>query len=881
MTYKGSQTQALDAARLWHAAGCSAWPPMQDGTKRPMGEWKQFMSRRPTLEELEAKYRRGTLSMDDESGFNVKREITGVGLITGEISGNLEMLELEGEATNSGAIDAILWEAQARGVDWLWHLLVYEGYSEWTPSGGLHMLYRVDGGAVPGNTKIARRPATDEELAVNPRDRIKTLSETRGEGGYVVVAPSGGTVHPSGEPWSIAVGRSGKVPTIGWDDRCLLHEAIKAALDQMPAQEEWKPGNTLPARTLDATRPGDDFQLRATWEEILTPHGWHVHHRTNVETFWTRPGKDRKDGWSATTGFSGDGTSDRLYVWSSSTVFDTERPYNKFSAYALLEHGGDFGAAARTLGARGYGDQSVRMASREAIPLEHVGNPDPTAPAGPNPAPPAQQTIATGWNWQKHVIAPQIFRRFSYTSRGAGDMFADAFHELFKFQAEEKLWWFFDGKLWRPDRKERHEQAGKILLTQARMEAERRIATEEPGGEELRKFVNRLENATAPSASRWGRQDPRVAIDACDFDPERHWVAVGNGMLHLKTREFAPHDPKFMATKMLAADFLPDASAPRWSRFLEEVLPDPKTRDYVQRAAGHALLGDAEQRALFLLHGDSGSGKSQFVKVLELIFGDYAETAAAATFSASSRGQSLTNDLNDLRGKRFVSLSETDQDERMNEALLKRITGGDTAKSRGLYKENSKWRVEFSLWMATNYLPRINSDDNAIWRRLKPIHFPNVISRSGTEEKRLGEKMFEQEAAGILNWLLEGVDKYLTHELEDTLEITTAVETYRAEVDDVTQFVKEATADGSVRQGTEEKLPVRQGHQIYVEWCKRNNIRHWLGERRFAHRMEAAGFMRRETKDGTAFAGIGPGARGMLGTMNFAQSHNDWVRLRQ
>lgn len=625
----------------------------------------------------------------------------------------------------------------------------------------------------------------------------------------------------------------------------------------------------------DGERPGDEFNRTADWYDILLPKGWQWVRRMGDTWYLRRPGK-MSGGHSATLRVS----TDRLYVFSEEAQpFEPFKLYDKFSAYVLLEHGGDFGAAARELGRRGYGDQSVRVASGKAVPMEHVGDPDAAQTLGPNVEAAQTRPVASPRNWQHETIAPHIFRSYPYTSRGAGDMFADAFHELFKFHAEEKLWWFFDGRLWRPDRKERHEQAGKILLTQARREAERRIAAEEKGGEELQKFVNRMENAVAPSASRWGRQDPRVAVDSADFDPQRHWVAVGNGMLHLKTREFEAHDPKFMATKMLAADFVPDATAARWQRFLEEVLPDPDVRDYVQRAAGHALLGDAEQRALFLLHGESGSGKSQFIKVLELLFGDYAETAAAATFSASSRGQSLTNDLNDLRGKRFVSLSETDQDERMNESLLKRITGGDTAKSRGLYRENSKWRVEFSLWMATNYLPRINSDDNAIWRRLKPIEFPNVISRSGTEEKRLGEKMFEQEASGILNWLLDGVDKYLTHELEDTLQITSAVESYRAEVDDVTLFVKEATSDGSMRQGAEERMPVRQGHQIYVEWCKRNNIRHWLGERRFAHRMESAGFPRKEGKGGTAFTGIGPGIRGMFGTMNAGQY--DWAKMRQ
>lgn len=408
MTSHDIERQVFDAARVWFDAGCSVWPAAEDGTKRPVGEWKQFMVQRPPLEQVQQ-----ILSSS-------KR--TGIGVICGKVSGNLEMLELEAEASHSVAIDKIIWEAQAHGVEWLWDVLT-SGYSEWTPSGGLHMLYRIEDHEVPGNTKIARRPATTEELAKKPDDKIKTLSETRGEGGYVIVTPSGGKVHPSGEAWTAAMGRPDTMPTIRWDDRCKLHEAIHAALDEMPPEPEWirPPAPSIP-RPLDAQRPGDDFQLRATWEEILEPHGWRVHHRTPVETFWTRPGKKRIEGWSASSGLMGTGKDDRLYVWSSSTEFATERPYSKFGAYALLEHGGDFNAAARTLGQRGYGDQSVRVAPGKALPLDHDVHPDPTPSAGQDAAPPAarpvtppvrERVVVNGDRWEvMQELSRQLIKRW-------------------------------------------------------------------------------------------------------------------------------------------------------------------------------------------------------------------------------------------------------------------------------------------------------------------------------------------------------------------------------------------------------------------------------------------------------------------------------------
>lgn len=366
------------AALAWYDAGCSIWPPSEDGTKRPMGEWKQFMRARAPREMIE--------------DFYTKQPYDGVGIICGKVSGNLEMLELEGRATGSLALDAIRWECEARGILWLWEMLINNGYAEWTPSGGIHFLYRVvQPFEVPGNTKIARRPATDEELAENPDNKIKTLAETRGEGGYVIVAPSGGKVHPSGDTWSTFAGAIGQFPLLNPADREALHQAIHDALDEMPEQPEFTRPPATRSLGLDATRPGDDFTMRTDWIDILQPHGWQIHHTTMAEIFWTRPGKDRRHGWSATTGFAGSGLDDRLYVWSSSTEFDTEKPYTKFGAYTLLEHGGDFAAAARELGSRGYGTQrpAVVASTPVATAFDTSGILPVPVPTTPEPQPQA------------------------------------------------------------------------------------------------------------------------------------------------------------------------------------------------------------------------------------------------------------------------------------------------------------------------------------------------------------------------------------------------------------------------------------------------------------------------------------------------------------
>lgn len=103
-------------------------------------------------------------------------------------------------------------------------------------------------------------------------------------------------------------------------------------------------------------RPGDDFNRRGTWAEVLDPHGWKAERSSGVVTYWTRSGKD--GGTSATTGkCSSEIGGDLLYVFSSNAEpFECDSAYSKFSAFALLNHAGDFPAAAKAILLAGYGE---------------------------------------------------------------------------------------------------------------------------------------------------------------------------------------------------------------------------------------------------------------------------------------------------------------------------------------------------------------------------------------------------------------------------------------------------------------------------------------------------------------------------------------------
>lgn len=327
----------LTAALAFCEAGAAVVPAAIDGTKKPNEVWSVWQHQRADAAQIQRWLGAGWPSF---------------GIVCGSVSGNLEMLELE--ATAVPLLQQIVKLAEAAGLGVLLRRLS-AGYMESSPTGGLHWLYRVEGGRVSGNTKLARRPATPEELAVAPDDRIKTLIETRGEGGYTIVAPSNGATHPTGRPWVLLAGEPATIPTITASERDELFRVMRT-FDRLPKpQPSGKPaggGFTQPGSGAgsDTLSPGNDYASRTSWADILAPADWvQVYVRDGV-TYWRRPGK--RIGVSASTGH---GAGDWLWVWSTSTIFESERTYTKFGAYATLYHRSDHTEAATALRARGYG----------------------------------------------------------------------------------------------------------------------------------------------------------------------------------------------------------------------------------------------------------------------------------------------------------------------------------------------------------------------------------------------------------------------------------------------------------------------------------------------------------------------------------------------
>lgn len=287
-------------------------------TKRALLPWKEYQSR---------------IATDDEINIQFNHpKASGLAVICGAISGNLEVIDVDVKYDVSGN----LWENYKNEIA----SVIDKLYIVQTKSGGYHIYYKCE--VIEGNQKLARRHATNEELKDNPNVKEIVLIETRGEGGYVIAPPT-----PGYEKLS-----EFSVPVISLNERDLLLSSARS-LDQIT--EEVRPDpKVLQQSTSYQKTPWDDYNERCDPVALLEKNGWAFVQKKGERSLFRRPGKT--DQFS-----SGDFHHDlNLFkVFSSSTQFEIGRGYKPFAIYTFLEHNKDFSAAARQLLSDGYGETGI------------------------------------------------------------------------------------------------------------------------------------------------------------------------------------------------------------------------------------------------------------------------------------------------------------------------------------------------------------------------------------------------------------------------------------------------------------------------------------------------------------------------------------------
>ena len=357
-------------------------------------------------------------------------------------------------------------------------------------------------------------------------------------------------------------------------------------------------------------------------------------------------------------------------------------------------------------------------------------------------------------------------------------------------------WLAWDSCRWAIDNTGAVDRLAKLTV---RSMYERLPALDKKEAVALLKWAQKSEQAGAISAMMFlARTEVGIPIDHDMLDTDEWSLNVANGALDLRTGKLRAHRQEDLCTKLSPVAYDPDARCPQWLAFLEHIFAgDLELIEFVRRAVGYSLTGNTSEQCLFLCHGPGRNGKSTFLKVISAVLGkDYAQQAPAEMLLTRKR-DGANHDQARLRGARLVTAAETPEGRRLDENLVKQLTGQDEITARELYKSFFQFTPVLKLWIATNHKPDIKGTDLAIWRRIKLIPFSVTIAEAQVDP-HLGEKL-AAELPGVLAWALDGCISWQHGGLTSPVAVVAATTQYRADMDQIGRFIAECCEVGQHR----------------------------------------------------------------------------------
>jgi len=354
-------------------------------------------------------------------------------------------------------------------------------------------------------------------------------------------------------------------------------------------------------------------------------------------------------------------------------------------------------------------------------------------------------------------------------------------------------WHVWNGKCYAPDGNGAARRAVHSVIKRDRKIVK---SLELPSEEEEKRLkqIARYETASAITGILTEAAALEVfSVEVNDLDADPYLYNCANGTFDLRTMELRPHNPADRITKVARGAWRPDTKSALWDNFLARTHPDEEVRGFLQRHVGAGLLGEVREHVLAIWTGKGANGKSVTDRTIRYALGDYALTAEPDLFM-HRQGAHPTGEM-DLLGARWVSVSESEEDRRLAEATVKRLTGGDTIRARRMRQDFIQFEPSHTAVLITNHLPKVRGDDDALWRRLRVIPFSVVIPEK-ERDGALGGRL-QLEADAVLSWAIEGWRQYKAIGLAEPDAVRVATDKYHSDSDAIARFIAEECVTSS------------------------------------------------------------------------------------
>ncbi len=385
------------------------------------------------------------------------------------------------------------------------------------------------------------------------------------------------------------------------------------------------------------------------------------------------------------------------------------------------------------------------------------------------------------------------------TDVGNGERFAEQHGGKAKYIHAWKKWIIWNGKYWELDPSGEVERLAKQTASSIYIEASRfsdpkeaRAYSDWAHGSQSR---FRLSSMLAMAMS-----EQPIPCDYQTLDSDGWQLNCENGTVNLKTGKLDKHRPADFITMSTGVEYpsVGQVNAPLWLSFLEDIFEGNQDLiGFVQRLCGVALVGHIYEHILPIAIGTGCNGKSVLCETIRAVLGDYAMAAAQGILIAK-RNQQHSTEVADLFRKRLVIVSETDDGAKLNEGLVKTLTGGEAIRARRMREDNWQFDPSHTILLVTNHRPVVKGTDHGIWRRLRIIPF-NATIAAEKQDKQLTEKLRAEHPA-ILRWMVEGCLAWHRDGLQEPAEVMLATKEYKSDQDTLGVFVDDCCMVGAAYQ---------------------------------------------------------------------------------
>lgn len=266
-------------------------------------------------------------------------------------------------------------------------------------------------------------------------------------------------------------------------------------------------------------------------------------------------------------------------------------------------------------------------------------------------------------------------------------------------------------------------------------------------------------------------------------------INLQNGTFEItpKRRGLRAFEQKDFITHQLPFEYTPEATAPRFQAYLDEVLPDPDKQKVLAEYCGYIFIKPSvlKLEKMLILYGTGANGKSVFFEIINALLG--IENVSNYTL------QSLTNDNGYFRAKianKLVNYA-SEINGKMEADIFKQMVSGEPIEARLPYGEPFVLHEYAKLIFNCNDLPKDVEHTNAFFRRFLIIGFDVTIPEE-KQDKELPKKIINSELSGVFNWILQGLERLMQQKKFTKCEaIDNARSTYEKQSDSVKMFIEE------------------------------------------------------------------------------------------